>query len=291
MKFADICCALLVALIWGLAFLATKFALQELSPLQATALRFVIAALPCLVVRRPNVSWWLLIGLALTLYVAQFLSQFYAIARGLPLGLAGVIVQSQALFTVGFAIFAFGEYPTRAQAIGIGVAAVGLLMIAGTVGHELSAATFAIAMISPITFALGNILLRGVRDVDMFSLFCWGSVIPPVPLLLLAFAEDGPAETMHAFVHMSPVVLASVLMLGFGSTTLAYWLWGRLLRDYTPAQVVPFALLVPFVSAVASAVVFGERFGALRLAGMLTVIAGLAIMVFLSRRPPPLEAV
>jgi O-acetylserine/cysteine efflux transporter len=75
-----------------------------------------------------------------------------------------------------------------------------------------------------------------------------------------------------------------VLALGGISTSIAYWLWGRLLRDYTAAQVVPFALLVPFVGSGASSIVFGERFGPLRLAGMLTVVGGIAIML-LSRRP------
>jgi O-acetylserine/cysteine efflux transporter len=75
-------------------------------------------------------------------------------------------------------------------------------------------------------------------------------------------------------------------MIGLGgvSTSIAYWLWGRLLRDYPAAQVVPFALLVPFVGSVASSVVFGETFGPLRLAGMVTVIGGIAVML-LSKRP------
>jgi O-acetylserine/cysteine efflux transporter len=42
--------------------------------------------------------------------------------------------------------------------------------------------------------------------------------------------------------------------------------------------------LVPFVGSGASSVVFGERFGPLRLAGMLTVVGGIAVMV-LSKRP------
>jgi drug/metabolite transporter (DMT)-like permease len=47
--------------------------------------------------------------------------------------------------------------------------------------------------------------------------------------------------------------------------------------------VVPFALLVPFVGSAASSIVFGETFGRLRLAGMLTVIAGIGVMVLLKR--------
>ena len=49
-----------------------------------------------------------------------------------------------------------------------------------------------------------------------------------------------------------------MLVLGGISTSIAYWLWGRLLRDYPAAQVVPFALLVPFVGSAASSIVFGE---------------------------------
>jgi O-acetylserine/cysteine efflux transporter len=75
-----------------------------------------------------------------------------------------------------------------------------------------------------------------------------------------------------------------MVFIGAISTCVAYWLWGRLLRDYTAAQVVPFALLVPFVGSAASSVVFGERFGPLRLSGMLTVVCGIAIML-LSKRP------
>ena len=56
-----------------------------------------------------------------------------------------------------------------------------------------------------------------------------------------------------------------------------------MLRDYSTAQVVPFALLVLFVGAAASSIVFGERFGPLRLAGMVTVVCGIAIML-LSKR-------
>jgi hypothetical protein len=41
---------------------------------------------------------------------------------------------------------------------------------------------------------------------------------------------------------------------------------------------------VPFVGSAASSVVFGETFGPLRLAGMVTVVGGIAVML-LSKRP------
>ena len=152
MKPADICLAVLVALIWGFGFVATRLALDELSPALMTTLRFSIAAVPCLFVRRPDISWQLLVAISCTLFLGQFLAQSWAIAQGVPVGLASVIVQSQALFTVAFAALAFGEIPTRLQIAGIGVAAIGLLMICGTVGFDFSVGAFAVLMISPVTF-------------------------------------------------------------------------------------------------------------------------------------------
>jgi O-acetylserine/cysteine efflux transporter len=284
MKPADVFLAVLVAVTWGLGFVASRLALDELSPALMTAMRFAIAAVPCLFVRRPKVSWTVLIAISSTLFLGQFLAQSWAIAHSMPVGLTSVIVQSQALFTVAFAALAFREIPQRLQVTGIGVAAIGLVMICGTVGFDFSAGAFAVLLISPVSFAIGNLLLRQARDVPMFDLFAWLCLVPPLPLLALALAVDGPQATWHSLWQMSLTGWASMLFIGVVSTCVAYWLWGRLLRDHTAAQVVPFALLVPFVGAAASNVVFGETFGPLRLAGMITVVGGIAVML-LSKRP------
>ena len=284
MKPVDVCLAVLVAVIWGLAFVASRIALDEFSPELMTTLRFAIAALPCLFLPRPRVSWPVLIAISSTLFLGQFLAQAFGIALGVPVGLTSVIVQSQALFTIGFAAILFREMPTRTQAIGIGIAAAGLLMICGTVGYDFSVGAFAIIMICPISFAVGNLLLRQARDAPMFDLFAWLCLAAAVPLFALTLVTNGPQPTWHALTHMSLTGLLCMLGLGGISTGIAYWLWGRLLRDYPAAQVVPFGLLVPFVGSAASSIAFGEKFGPLRLAGMVTVIGGIAIML-LSKRP------
>jgi O-acetylserine/cysteine efflux transporter len=278
-KPADVFLAVMVAVTWGLAFVASRIALDEFSPALMTALRFAVAAVPCLLVPKPKVSWPVLIAISGTLFLGQFLAQAYGLAHGVPVGLTSVIVQSQALFTIAFAVVAFREQPTPMQTAGIGIATVGLLMICGTVGLDFSVGAFAVLMISPISFAIGNLLLRQARDVPMFDLFAWLCLVPPLPLLALALVTDGPQATGHALSDMSPTGLVCVLGLGGLSTSIAYWLWGRLLRDYTAAQVVPFALLVPFVGSGASSMVFGETFGPLRLFGMIIVVFGIAVLL------------
>jgi O-acetylserine/cysteine efflux transporter len=284
MKPADVCIAVLVAVIWGLGFIVSRIALNEFSPELMTTLRFAIAALPCLFVRKPGVSWEILIAISFTLFLGQFLAQAFAIQHGVPVGLTSVIVQSQALFTIGLAAILFGERPTRMQTAGIGLATVGLLMICGTVGYDFSVSAFAVLLISPVAFAIGNILLRRAQGVPMFDLFAWLCLVAAIPLFALTLVTNGPQPTWQALTQMSLTGLLCMLALGGISTSIAYWLWGRLLRDYPPAQVVPFALLVPFVGSAASSLVFGETFGPLRLAGMVTVVGGIAVML-LAKRP------
>src|SRR6201996_2057559 len=207
MKLADICIAVVVAVIWGLAFVASRMALDELPPALMTALRFSIAAVPCLFVRKPRVSWPLLAAISFTLFLGQFLAQAYGIAHGVPVGLSSVIVQSQALFTIAFAAIAFGEIPTRQQMLGIGVATIGLLLICGTVGYDFSIKAFAVLMICPVSFAIGNLLLRRAKGAPMFDLFAWLCLVAALPLFALTLVTDGVQPTWHALSHMSPTGL------------------------------------------------------------------------------------
>jgi O-acetylserine/cysteine efflux transporter len=285
MKPLDIALALTVAVIWGFGFVFTRYAVTEMSPTTLNLLRFAITALPCLLLPRPRLAWPVWIGISLLL-VWQYLTQTWGIAQGVPAGLTAVIVQSQALFTIAFAAVLLGERPTRVQLIGIGVATCGLLMICFTVGYDFSFFAFAVTMTAPISFAFTNLLLRQARDVPMLDLFAWISLASLPPLAAAALVADGPAAIWASLTHLSPGVMAAMLSLSIGSTTIGYWIWGRLLHAYSAAQVVPFALLVPFIGAGASAIVFGEQFGPLRLAGMLIVVAGIAIMLLFGRSRP-----
>src|SRR5205814_9911555 len=137
MKPVDVGLAIMVAVIWGLAFVASRIALDEFSPSLMTALRFAVAAVPCLFVRKPDVSWPLLIAISGTLFLGQFLAQAYGIGHGVPVGLTSVIVQCQALLTIAFAVVAFREMPTAMQTVGIGGVYIGLLMYCVSVGLDL----------------------------------------------------------------------------------------------------------------------------------------------------------
>jgi O-acetylserine/cysteine efflux transporter len=275
----DVCLALLVVVIWGVAFIATKIGLGSFSPPELAALRFLIASLPALFLARPPVSWPRLGAIGLTLFAGQFLFQFFGIAHGMPPGLASIVVQTQALFTILFAALVLRERPTRRQVAGSATAFAGLALIAATVGGDLTALGLGLTAVSAISWAIGNVLVKRLPPVEMLNLMVWLSLVPPLPSLALSMALDGPTDLARALGSASRLEIAAVLYLGVVATVFAYALWGMLLRRYPAATVTPFALLAPFVASYSSALVFGERFGPLRLGGMALVLLGIAVIV------------
>ena len=279
MTLAHCSLVLAVVVIWGLAFVATRWALDDFSPPQLTALRFLIAAAPALVLARPRVPWRILVPIGLTLFMGQFLLQFFGIASGMPPGLAAIVVQTQALFTILFAALALGERPHAREWTGTALALAGLGLIALTVGRDLTVAGLVLTGLSAVSWGVGNVLVKRLPPVDMLRLMVWLSVIPPLPALALSLALDGPRALADALAASSWLGRGAALYLGLVATVLAYAIWGGLLRRYPAATVTPFALLVPFVAAGASSLAFGERFGPLRLAGMGLVVLGLVVIV------------
>jgi len=254
---------------------ATRIGLDDLTPPQLAAARFLIAALPVAVLPRPRVAWPALIAIGLTLFAGQFILQFFGIAGGMPPGLASIVVQTQALFTILFAALLLHERPTARLILGLG----GLAAIALTVGADLTLVGFVLTLGSAISWAVGNLLLKRLPPVPTLDLMVWLSLVPPAPALLLALALDGPGSIAQAVTGVTWRGLAAIVYLGAVATVVAYAIWGDLLRRYPAVAVTPFALLVPFVAAAGSALVFGERFGPLRLGGMALVLLGLAVIV------------
>ena len=276
---AHVALALLVTIIWGVAFVATRVALDDFSPAALTALRFLVAALPAALLPRPRVSWQALVLVGLTLYTGQFLFQFLGIAAGMPPGLAAIVVQTQALFTIVLAALAAGERPTGREWTRHrgGLRGPGRHRghggrrpdrdrprphrdVRGELGRRQRA---------------GQAPARG-RPARPRGL-AEPRAAPARPGARRAV--DGPRALGASARGASWLAVAAVLYLGLVATVLAYAIWGYLLRRHSAAQVAPFALLVPFVAAASSALVLGERFGPRRLVGMGLVLLGLAIIM------------
>ena len=123
--------AVAVAALWGANFLAIHYGLDHFPPLLLASARFLVLAIPTvLFVRPPKMRWRWLIGYGVGFGTVQFAFLFLSMANGLPTGLASLVLQASAPFTVLLGAVLLRERLSRRQAIGIGAAVAGLVVIA-----------------------------------------------------------------------------------------------------------------------------------------------------------------
>jgi O-acetylserine/cysteine efflux transporter len=278
----DVLSALLIVVVWGVNFIAIKVGVAEVTPMLLGAMRFGMVLFPAaLFVRPPKVPLRLYLAAGLTLSVGQFAFLFSAIRAGMPVGLASLVVQSQAFFTLVFAAVWLKEGWTASNLAGLALAGGGLALIGFTHGSGMPLVGFLLSLGAAASWAAGNIVTRAVGRyrANMFAFVVWSGLVPPVPFLVLSWLLDGPAAIAAlARVHPSQL-LAAVAYLGWVSTLVGYGLWSRLLSRYPANRVAPFTLLVPFVGIAAGALVYGERLEVGHVVGGSLVMAGLVVNV------------
>ncbi|MDI5992401.1 EamA family transporter [Pseudomonas sp. MDMC216] len=277
----DLLLALLVIVVWGLNFVVIKVGLHGMPPMLMGALRFMLAAFPAILfVRRPQVPLRWMLAYGMTISVGQFAFLFYAMYVGMPAGLASLVLQSQAFFTLFFAALFLGERLRGSNLFGLLVAASGLVLIGLQGGQAMTLAGFALTIAAASMWALGNVVTRKLGKVNLVGLVVWGSLIPPLPFLALSLWLEGPELISQSLRTLGVDSLLVLAYLAFGATILGYGLWSRLLSRYPASQVAPFSLLVPVVGISSSALLLGERLGSLQMVGTALVMAGLLINVW-----------
>ncbi|ECE6741456.1 O-acetylserine/cysteine exporter [Salmonella enterica subsp. salamae] len=279
--------ALLVVVAWGLNFVVIKVGLHHMPPLLLAGLRFLLVAFPAIFfVARPKVPLTLLLGYGLTISFGQFAFLFCAIKFGMPAGLASLVLQAQAFFTMALGAFVFSERLQRKQLAGIALAIIGVLVLieASLNGQHIAMSGFMLTLAAAFSWACGNIFNKKIMQHSprpaVMSLVVWSALIPILPFLLSSLLLEGAAHITQSLITIDMTTILSLLYLAFVATILGYGIWGALLGRYETWRVAPLSLLVPVVGLASAAVLLGETLTGMQLAGAVLIMAGLYINVF-----------
>jgi len=276
----DTLLTLVAALALGLAFIAIKIGVGEAPPVLLTALRFAFAAVPAIFfVPPPKARTGLVALYGLLIGVGQFGLLILAIGRGMPVGLASLIIQLQAFITVLLAWVLLSERPSAVQMTAAGVALSGIIVIGSARLGGASLGPFLMVVAAALCWGGGNIVGKLAGRIDMFAFTIWSSLAAPLPLLALSLYFDGP-RSIQALSHPSWVLVLCVAGLAYGATILGFGLWSRLLAHYPAAHVAPFALFIPVVGMISGWLIFAEPLCPIEFVGALLVMAGLSFNVF-----------
>lgn len=280
MRPLHIAAALLIAAMWGLNFTVIRFGLDEMTPFAFSGWRFLLGALPVLFLPKPAISWKALAGIGFFLFTGQFVFLFFAMQAGLPPGLSSVLVQLQGPLTFVLAAIALRERATAAQWLGLAVAMVGVLVIARSIDGRANVFAVGIALLSALSWAIGNLFLREARGTPVLAVTAWASVLPPPPLLMASVLHEGWSNALAPILHPTARLWFVLFYTVVPAMWLGYLIWGTLLRTYPAAKVGPVSLLVPCCALLFASQLVGEPVSGLRLAGVAIVLGGVALGIF-----------
>ncbi len=230
----DLLLALVVIVVWGMNFVVIMVGLHDVPPMLLGALRFMLAAVPAVFfIKRPQVPLRWMLAYGLTISLGQFAFLFTAMKHGMPAGLASLVLQSQAFFTLFFAALFLGERLRAANLLGLVIAACGLAMIGAQTGLGMTLSGFVLTICAASMWALGNIVTRKVGKVNLVGLVVWGSLVPPLPFLALSLLVPVVGLTSASVLlgeRLGTLQLGGALlvMLGLGLNVCGSWLFGRL---------------------------------------------------------------
>ncbi|MBB5018112.1 O-acetylserine/cysteine efflux transporter [Chitinivorax tropicus] len=288
MPIRDIALALIIVTIWGFNFVVIKWGLHGVPPLLLCALRFLAVVFPAIfLVKRPKVPWQDVALYGVTWAVVQFGFLFSALHVGMPAGLASVVLQCQAFFTLLFAAVWVNERWRPSQLLGLLVATGGLWLIGSAHGQAMSLMGFVLTICGAAGWGLSNVVVRRmtqrVANVDMLGFVVWASLLPMLVFTALSLALEGVGPVMHALTNLDGTSIFSVLYLAYAATVVGYGLWTGLLKRHPANSVAPFSLLVPWVGLLSASLLLDEQLNPQQWAGSLLLMSGLIMNVFGSR--------
>ena len=286
----------LFVLLWSTGFVGAKYGLPYAPPFTFLALRLAMAAvllaLLAVALRSPGLTSRAQYGRAAVagslLHAGYLGGTFFGISRGIPAGVAAVVVSLQPVLTAVLAARVLGERPSARQWLGlvVGVGGVALVVGPGVVGSSTSLPLSGLVacLVALVSGTLGTVYQK--RHGDGIPLV-WGTAVQyaAATALLLVAAVATEDVSIDWTPHFVGALVWLVLVLSIGAVLLLL----LLLRRGTAAGVSSLYYLVPPATAVEAYVLFGERLATLSLIGIGVTAVGVAMVVVSprDRRPAP----
>jgi drug/metabolite transporter (DMT)-like permease len=282
---------LALAAVWGASFMFIKIAVRELEPATLVCIRLGIGAIALLpvafvslggraLVRETRAAWRPLVVIGLVNSAIPITSISWAETH-IDSGLTAVIQASAPLFTALLALrFARHDRVGGPRLVGLLVGFGGVALLVGAQPRGDVLAALAVTF-SALCYAIAAIYsARALVDVP--------PLVSAIGALTAAALALLPVALFQLPSHFpSWEVTGAVLALGIGGTSLGYVLYYGLLAGAGASRSILITYLVPALALGYGAVFLGEPVTVAAVAGLLLVLAGVALgtgVVRLARR-------
>lgn len=281
MKLHHLLLAILITAIWGINFSVIKLGLNSVDPLILAGIRFMLCALPALFfIKKPDVQWRYIISYGLVFGIGLWGLVNLGIKAGLSAGIASLLLQFSAFFTILLGSLVFKESPGRYQIAGFAIAGAGLFSIVFITDGTVTLPGMLLVLAGAIAWSIANIINKQAGTKQVFAFLVWSSAFSPVPLFLLSWLTNGSSGFTLLFSHLDARAVLSILFQVYPNTLFGYWVWNSLLKQYPVSTVAPMSLLVPVFGILGSMMIFGENISLIKIIALLLIISGLVVGLY-----------
>lgn len=281
MKIKHIALAILITAIWGVNFSVIKIGLQSVDPFILAGIRFLLCALPAvLFIKKPDTPWRFLIAYGLLFGVGLWGVVNLGINAGVSAGIASLVLQFSAFFTILLGSVVFREAISKYQYAGIALALMGLFSIIPIRDGTVTLVGLGCVILGALSWSVSNIIIKKSGTKEVLAFLVWASLFSPLPLFAISYGIHGSAGYAMLLSQLDSIAIFSILFQVYPTTLFGYWIWNSLLKKYPVSTVAPLSLLVPIFGMLGSSMIFHETLSALKLTAIVLIVLGLAVGLY-----------
>ena len=278
---------LVLAAVWGSAFMAIKAGLSEFPPVLFAALRYDLAGAVMLayaVIRADR--WrpaghreWAAVGVGAALLIAAYHTFLFVGEQSTTSAAAAVVVSLSPALTTLFARLVLPD--ERLSAVGVVGAVLGLVGVVAVANPDPSQVLDRdvvgnlLVFGAAVSFALGSVLTTWlhagleIETMEAWSMLGGAAVMHGVSL---AIGESAAAVTW------SPRALWALGYLALGSSAVGFLIYFRLLDRLGPIEINLVSYVAPLFAAVTGFLFLGEVVGVSTVLGFCLIFAGFVLI-------------
>ncbi|MBT3439100.1 MAG: EamA family transporter [Gammaproteobacteria bacterium] len=274
MNSKQILLALIVPITWGLGFTLAKIGMEQFPALLIMTIRFGIAGLILVWFTKP--PW----GHMREIFVVALIGSTiqygltYNGLKGIDASTAAILVQLEGPILAIMGAFLLKEKLGITRALGMGLAFIGVLIIAGEPRLDGHLDSVILLIAGSAVWAVAQIMISRLKDLSGITILAWVAIMAtPQMFVASLLIEDGQwlAITTASFIDWSIILYLALIM-----TVLGYSVWYHLLSSVDVSKVSPFLMLLPITSIIAGIVLLDEKLTSSMILGGLLIMSGVA---------------
>ncbi|GAA0226505.1 DMT family transporter [Haladaptatus pallidirubidus] len=278
----------LLAAVWGSAFMAIKVGLKYFPPVLFAAIRYDVAGVLMLAYAvYATDRWypqtrgeWKLVLVGSALMIAGYHAFLFVGEMETTSAVAAIIVSLSPVLTTGFArVLLPSERLEPSGIAGLLLGLVGVAILSQPNPNNLLADDFVgkiLVLLAAVSFALGSVLSRRIdAELPIETMEAWSMVLGALMMHGLSVAR--PSESFAA-VRWTPEAIMALVYLSIAASAIGFLVYFDLLERLGPIEINLVSYVAPVFAAAAGFLFLDETITPLTALGFFVIFAGFCLL-------------